>query len=106
MAELRDKLDAILAPFRPLNVGEGHAAVRTVKNVQTNAKPNPLKLFVAEGFWLASLAVRDGLDVETLLISPECVYTQECVTLIEANLCIKIYVFLLGRFFISSLKQN
>ena len=83
MLELRERLDTILAPLHLLNVGEGHAAVKTVKNIQTNAKPNPRKLFVAEGFWLASLAVNDGLEVETLLIAPECVYTQECVTLIE-----------------------
>ena len=86
MAELRERLDEILAPFRPLNVGEGHAAVRAVRNIQTNAKPNPKRLFVAEGFWLASLALRDGLEVDTLLVSPECVYTPECVALIEKTL--------------------
>ena len=86
MADLSGKLQEILAPYRPLNVGEGHAAVRVVRNIQTNAKPNPLKLFVAEGFWLATLALNDGLAVETLLVSPECVYTPECVALIERAL--------------------
>lgn len=88
MLEPRERLDGILAPLRLLNVGEGHAAIKTVRNIQTNAKPNPKKLFVAEGFWLASLAMKDGLEVETLLISPECVYTQECVTLIEEMLSV------------------
>ena len=86
MADLREKTNAVLAPYRPLNVGEGHAAVRVVRNIQTNAKPNPLKLFVAEGFWLASLALNDGLAVDTLIVSPECVYTPECVALIERAL--------------------
>jgi len=86
MADLSGKLLEILAPYRPLNVGEGHAAVRVVRNIQTNAKPNPLRLFVAEGFWLATLALNDGLAVETLLVSPECVYTPECVALIERAL--------------------
>jgi len=86
MADLSGKLLEILAPYRPLNVGEGHAAVRVVRNIQTNAKPNPLRLFVAEGFWLATLALNDGLTVETLLVSPECVYTPECVALIERAL--------------------
>ena len=31
MADLRERLDKILAPLRLLNVGEGHAAVKTVK---------------------------------------------------------------------------
>lgn len=86
MADLSEKLDRILSPFRLLNVGEGHAAVRQVRNIQTNSKPNPEKLFVAEGFWLASLAINDGLTVDTLLISPECVYTPECVALVERML--------------------
>ena len=84
--DLREKLEALIAPLRLLNVGEGHSAVRTVRNIQTNAKPNPMKLFVAEGFWLTSLAMADGLEVETLLIAPECVYTPECVALIERML--------------------
>ena len=86
MADFSGKIAEILAPYRPLNVGEGHVAVRTVRNIQTNAKPNPLKLFIAEGFWLATLALNDGLTVETLLVSPECVYTPECVALIERAL--------------------
>ena len=86
MSEISERLDRVLSPARLLNVGEGHPAVKTVKNIQTNSKPNPRRLFVAEGFWLASLALKDGLEVETLLVAPECVYTQECVTLVEKML--------------------
>ena len=93
MADLRERLDAALAPYRPLNVGEGHPAVRTVRNIQTNSKPNPKKLFVAEGFWLASLAMNDGLTVDTLLVAPECVYTLECVALVERMLPVAKQVF-------------
>ena len=83
MSEISERLDRVLAPAHLLNVGEGHPAVKTVKNIKTNSKPNPRRLFVAEGFWLASLALKDGIEVETLLVAPECVYTQECVTLVE-----------------------
>ena len=86
MSEIGEKLDRILAPARLLNVGEGHPVVKTVKSIQSNSKPNPRRLFIAEGFWLASLALKDGIEVETLLISPECVYTNECVALIERML--------------------
>ena len=55
MSEISEKLDRVLAPARLLNVGEGHAVVKTVKSIQQNSKPNPRKLFVAEGFWLATL---------------------------------------------------
>ena len=86
MSEISERLDRVLAPARVLNVGEGHAVVKTVKSIQQNSKPNPRKLFVAEGFWLASLALKDGLEVESLIIAPECVYTLECVNLIEKML--------------------
>ncbi|MBO4479512.1 MAG: hypothetical protein J5774_03990, partial [Clostridia bacterium] len=86
MSEISERLDRVLAPARLLNVGEGHAVVKTVKSIQQNSKPNPRKLFVAEGFWLASLALKDGLEVESLIVAPECVYTLECVTLIEKML--------------------
>ena len=86
MSEVSERLDKVLTPARLLNVGEGHPAVKTVKSIQTNSKPNPRRLFIAEGFWLASLAIKDGIEVETLFVAPECVYTQECVTLVEKML--------------------
>lgn len=86
MSDIGERLDRILAPRRPLNVGEGHPVVKAVKSIQNNTKPNPRRLFVAEGFWLASLALKDGIEVETLLVAPECVYTEECVTLVERML--------------------
>ena len=86
MSEISERLDRILAPARLLNVGEGHPVVKTVKSIQQNSKPNPRKLFVAEGFWLGSLALKDGIEVESLLVAPECVYTLECVNLIEKML--------------------
>ena len=86
MSEVSERLDKVLTPAKLLNVGEGHPAVKTVKSIQTNSKPNPRRLFIAEGFWLASLAIKDGIEVETLLVAPECVYTQECVTLVEKML--------------------
>ena len=86
MSEVSERLDKVLTPARLLNVGEGHPAVKTVKSIQTNSKPNPRRLFIAEGFWLASLVIKDGIEVETLLVAPEYVYTQECVTLVEKML--------------------
>lgn len=86
MTDVGEKLQSVLADYHLLNVGEGHPAVRTVRAIAANSKPNPKRLFVAEGFWLAKLALDNGLRVETLLISPECVYTNECVTLVKEML--------------------
>ncbi len=83
MEEIQEKLAKVLEPYRLLNVGEGHSVIKQIKAIQTNSKPNPRKLFVAEGFWLASLALEDGLFVESVIVAPECVYTNECVSLAE-----------------------
>ena len=83
MKEIGERLGEILAPYRLSNVGEGHSVIKTVKAIASNSRPNPKRMFVAEGFWLASLALDAGLRVESVIIAPECVYTQECVTLAE-----------------------
>ena len=86
MADVQEKLQNVLSSYRLLNVGETHAVVRTVKAIASNSKPNPKKLFIAEGFWLAKIAADAHLRVDSLIVSPECVYTNECVALIEEML--------------------
>ncbi|MBQ9370013.1 MAG: hypothetical protein IJU10_02955, partial [Clostridia bacterium] len=86
MADVQAKLQNVLSSYRLLNVGETHAVVRTVKAIASNSKPNPKRLFIAEGFWLAKIAADAHLRVDSLIISPECVYTNECVALIEEML--------------------
>lgn len=86
MADLQERLQAILAERRLLNIGEAHPVVRAVKAIAANSKPNPKRLFVAEGYWLAKLALDNDLRVDALLVSPECVYTNECVSLVREML--------------------
>ena len=81
MSDVQEKLNGVLAGYRLLNIGETHPVVRTVRAIASNSKPNPKRLFVAEGYWLAKLALDNRLRVESLLIAPECVYTNECANL-------------------------
>ena len=88
MADVSEKLNTVLSGYCLLNIGETHPVVKTVKAIASNSKPNPKRLFVAEGYWLAKLAMNDHLRVESLLVAPECVYTNECVALIGEMLSV------------------
>ena len=39
--------------FQP--IGEANGRIKRVKGILSNSKPNPERLFVAEGIWLASM---------------------------------------------------
>ncbi len=67
--------------FRP--IGEQNGIIKRVKGVISNTKPNPQKLFVAEGIWLASMCLRFGTHIECLIVCPEHVRTPEVAELIK-----------------------
>ena len=67
--------------FRP--IGEQNGIIRRIKGVLSNSKPNPQKLFVAEGIWLAGMCLRFGTHIESLVVCPEYIRTPEVVALIK-----------------------
>ena len=69
--------------FRP--IGEQNGIIKRVKGVLSNTKPNPQKLFVAEGIWLASMCLRFGTHIECLIVCPEHVRTPEVAELIKIS---------------------
>ncbi len=70
--------------FQP--IGESNGRIRRVKGIISNTKPNPEKLFVAEGIWLASMCLKFGTRIDSLIVCPEYVRTPEVAALIR-NLC-------------------
>ncbi len=70
--------------FQP--IGEGNGQIKRVKGILSNSKPNPQKLFVAEGIWLASMCLKFGAHIESIIICPDHVRTPEVIKLIE-ELC-------------------
>ena len=72
--------------FRP--IGEQNGIIKRIKGVLSNTKPNPQKLFVAEGIWLASMCLKFGTHIECLIVCPEYVRTPEVAELIK-NLAAK-----------------
>ncbi len=66
-----------------LPIGEHNGAIKRVKGIISNTKPNPQKLFVAEGIWLASMCLKFGAPIESVIVCPDYVRTPEVAALIE-----------------------
>ena len=86
----------ILAELKPKirEVGLQHGVINRVRNLITNSKPNPEKLFVIEGIWAHNKAVMTNLPVVSFVICPEYIYTPESEALVRhfATLVDEIYV--------------
>lgn len=67
--------------FQP--IGESNGRIKRVKGIISNSKPNPEKLFVAEGIWLASMCLKFGTRIDSLIVCPDHVRTPEVIMLIQ-----------------------
>ncbi len=68
--------------FQP--VGEQNPKIKQVKGILTNAKPNPHKLFVAEGIWILKMCEQFQTPVDSLILCPEHIRTAEAAALADA----------------------
>ena len=59
--------------FQP--IGEANGRIKRVKGILSNSKPNPERLFVAEGIWLASMCLKFGTCIDSIIVCPEHVRT-------------------------------
>ena len=66
--------------FQP--IGEANGRIKRVKGILSNSKPNPERLFVAEGIWLASMCLKFGTRIDSIIVCPEHVRTPEVQKLI------------------------
>ena len=66
--------------FQP--IGEANGRIKRVKGILSNSKPNPERLFVAKGIWLASMCLKFGTHIDSIIVCPEHVRTPEVQKLI------------------------
>ena len=66
--------------FQP--IGEANGRIKRVKGILSDSKPNPERLFVAEGIWLASMCLKFGTCIDSIIVCPEHVRTPEVQKLI------------------------
>ena len=75
--------EELLKELNFVPIGEHNGIIKRVKGVISNTKPNPQKLFVAEGIWLASMCLKFGTHIECLIVCPEHIRTPEVAELIK-----------------------
>lgn len=64
-------------------IGLSHGVINRARNLISNTKPNPERLFVIEGIWAHSKAITTKLPVVSFVICPEYIYTPESEALIR-----------------------
>lgn len=67
--------------FRP--IGEQNPKIKQVRGIASNSKPNPQKLFAAEGIWLLGMCEKFSTPIDSLILCPEHIRTPEAVELIK-----------------------
>ena len=65
------RLESIVQNNRFASIGESNGIIKRLKGIVSNSKPNPEKLFVAEGIWLNQLIEKNNTPVVSLIICPE-----------------------------------
>lgn len=64
-------------------IGEQNPYIKQVKNLVKHNKPNPEKLFVAEGLWMFKKLVEFGVEIRSLIICPEHLHTAEAFNTLQ-----------------------
>lgn len=80
------EINELLKQLNFLPIGESNGRIKRIKGILSNTKPNPEKLFVAEGIWLASMCLKFDTHIDSLVVCPDYVRTPEVMELIK-NLC-------------------
>lgn len=78
-----ETLEKMLETYRFRAIGEQHPKIKQVRAVASNSKPNPHKLFAAEGIWLLSMCEKFGAPLDCLILCPEYIRTPEAAALAE-----------------------
>ena len=68
-------------PFLP--IGEQNPKIKQIKGILTNSKPNPHKLFIAEGIWILKMCEQFQTPIDSLILCPEHIRTPEAAQLCE-----------------------
>ena len=64
-------------------IGEKHEKIRQVKAVAGNTKPNPDKLFVAEGIWSHEKILELHIPVRSFIFCPNLIFTAQTARIAE-----------------------
>lgn len=74
-------------------IGIKNSKISQIKSIISNTKPNPEKLFIAEGIWAHRKIISTGVKVRSFVFCPECIYSPESINILETllKLCDDVY---------------
>lgn len=64
-------------------IGEKNPYIKQARNLVNNNKPNPEKLFIAEGLWSFNKLVEHNATLRSLIICPSLIHTKEAINNID-----------------------
>ena len=67
-------------------IGEKNEKIKQVKSLITNTKPNPRKLFVAEGIWSHNKIIDLNIFIESFIFCPQFIYSAQTMQIVETML--------------------
>lgn len=80
---MNSNIEQVLQSHNFLPIGEQNPKIKQIKGVISNTKPNPHKLFVAEGIWMLSMCEKFHTPIDSLILCPEHIRTSEAAALAE-----------------------
>lgn len=66
-----------------LPIGEQNPAINRIKGIINNSKPNPEKLFVAEGIWIHKLILNSNLRIASFVVCEDFAKSDEIKHIID-----------------------
>lgn len=78
-----DTIEQVIGAHGFLAIGEQNPKIKQIKGILSNSKPNPHKLFVAEGIWLLKMCEQFRTHIDSLILCPEHIRTSEAAALAE-----------------------
>lgn len=78
-------------------IGEQNPYVKQVKNLVNNTKPNPEKLFVAEGIWAFKKLLEFNCEVRSLVVCPEHIHTPDALSVLKQALTKTQFLFAVSK---------
>ena len=66
-----------------LPIGEQNPAIKRIKGIIDNSKPNPDKLFFAEGIWIHKLILASNARVASFVICEDFIKSDEVKQIVD-----------------------
>lgn len=78
---MNETISEVLEQFDFQAIGEQNPKIKQIRGIVSNSKPNPHKLFAAEGIWLLGMCEKFGTPVDSVILCPDYIHTPEAARL-------------------------